>query len=93
MNEDKRQQGFEPQKIEVETNEEGNDGTKKIVKVSMDTEDIIAIFAGLVAAIIALGMVFGAIPVNALTVSILTFTGIGTAIAKIIGARKKKNRK
>lgn len=59
----------------------------------MDTEDIIAIFAGLVAIIIAIAMAFGAIPVNALTVGMLTFTGVGTAIAKIIGARKKKNRK
>lgn len=92
MNEDKRQQGFEPEKIEVETNKEGRDG-KKNLKVSMDPEDIIAIFAGIVAVIIVLAMVFGAIPVNELSVGILTFSGVGTAIAKIIGARKKKNRK
>lgn len=93
MNEDKRKQDFEPQKIEVETNEEGNDGTKKNIKVSMDTEDVIAICAGFVAIIIALAMVFGAIPMNELSVGILTFSGVGTAIAKIVGARKKKNRK
>lgn len=53
MNEDKRQQGFEPQKIEVEANEEGKDGSKKNIKASIDTEDIIAISAGLVAVIMS----------------------------------------
>lgn len=92
MDEDKRQQSFEPQKIEVETNEEDNSGTKKRTKVSVGTEDIIAIFAGVVAIIFALGMVFGSVPVNELTVGVLTFSGVGAAIAEIIAARKRKQK-
>ena len=92
MDKDKRR-GFEPQKIKIETNEEGEDGAKKHTKVSIGTEDIIAIFAGIVAVIIALGMVFGAIPVNELTIGVLSFSGAGAAIAEIIAARKRKQKK
>lgn len=90
MNEERRQHGFEPEAIHIVTNEETRDGTKKITKISMDTEDIIAVSASLVAIIIALGMLFGAIPVNGLTIGVLSFSGAGAAIAKIIGARRKK---
>ena len=91
MDEDKRW-GFEPEKIVIDTGGEGPDGSKKGPRIKMDTEDVIAIFAGIVAVIIALGMVFGAIPVNELTVGVLTFSGAGVAIAKIIGTRKKKRK-
>ena len=91
MDEDKRR-GFEPEKIEIETSEEGEGGAKKHTKVSIGTEDVIALFAGIVAVIIALGMVFGVIPVNELTIGVLTFSGAGAAIAKIISARKKKQK-
>ena len=61
-------------------------------KVSIGTEDVIALFAGIVAVIVSLGMVFGVIPVNELTIGVLTFSGAGAAIAEIISARKKKQK-
>lgn len=91
MDEDKRE-GFEPQQIVIETREKNSDGSERRRKTSLDTEDIIAVFAGIVAVIIALGMLPGWIPVNKLTIGVLSFTGVGAVIAKIIAARKKKQR-
>lgn len=93
MDEDKRQQGSEPLKIEIEYEKEKTKaGTKERTQVKFGVEDIIAIFAGVVAIILALGMVFGRIPVNELTVGVLTFSGVGGAIAEIIAARKRKQK-
>lgn len=92
MNENK-QRGFEPEKIDIRTGREEKDGTKNHTKISIGTEDIIAIFAGIVAVIVALGMVFGGIPVNQLTIGVLTFSGAGAVIVEIISARKKKQRR
>lgn len=92
MDEDRRQQSVEPLKIEIGVDEKKKDGSEKKVRVKIDAEDIIAIAAGLVAIIMALGMVFGAIPVNELTIGVLSFSGVGAVIAKIVGARKKKQK-
>lgn len=94
MKVDKQQENIEPQqfKITTEENTEGPDGSKKRAQLTADTEDIIAFFAGIVAVIVALGMVFWSFPVNKLTIGVLTFSGVGAAIAAIIGARKKKRK-
>lgn len=91
MDEDKRK-SFEPEKIVVETDEEKPDGTKKKTRIRIDVEDIIAIFAGIIAVIFALGMVVGKIPINELTIGVLSLSGAGAVIVKIIGARKKKQK-
>lgn len=92
MNQDKEPQNIEPLEIEIGVDEKKPDGSEKKVRVRIEPEDIIAISAGLVAVITALGMVFGAIPVNELAVGVLGFSGAGAAIAKIVGARRKKQK-
>jgi hypothetical protein len=68
------------------------DGKKKEHKtsVSIDTEDIIAIFAGLVAVAFAVAMIAGWVPINKLTVGLASFSGIGAVIAKIVKSRQTK---
>lgn len=94
MEDDKQQQNIEPEKFEITTDETqvGTDISKHRMVVKIDAEEIIAIFGGFIAVIVALGMIFGSLPVNKLTISVLTFSGVGSAIAAIIGARKKKRK-
>ena len=56
--------------------------------LSIDTEDIIAIGAIVVAVAISVAMIFGALPVNALTVGLAAFSGAGAAVAKIVKAKR-----
>ena len=92
MDDDKQSKSAEPLKLEFGMDERKNDGSEKKIRFKLDVEDIIAIFAGIIAVIFALGMVFEKIPVNELTVGVLTFTGVGAAIAEIIAARKRKKK-
>lgn len=62
-------------------------------RFEIDTEDIIAIFAGFIAIIFTLGMYFGRMPINEYTIGVVGFAGAGGAIAKIIQARSKKKDK
>jgi hypothetical protein len=83
---------IKPQDVDFgkQTTEPGHRGRGPVthdVKVKVGTEDIVAIFAGVIAVIFALGMVFGKLPVNALTIGVLGFSAAGGAIAKIIKAR------
>jgi hypothetical protein len=59
--------------------------------VGFATEDIIAFCAGIVAILFAIAMVFGKVPVNKLTISVLCFSGAGAAIAQIVKAKRKKD--
>lgn len=59
-------------------------------KVTIDTEDIIAIVTGLVAILFAVAMIAGWAPINAATIGIATCSGAGTVIAEIIKARRKR---
>jgi hypothetical protein len=61
-------------------------------KVSIDPEDVIAVFAGVVALVTVGAMIFHALPLNALTVGLAGFSGAGAAIAAILGARTRKKR-
>jgi hypothetical protein len=63
------------------------DGPKSKTKVTIDTEDIIAIVTGLVAILFAVAMIVGWAPINAATIGIATCSGAGTVIAEIIKAR------
>ena len=65
-------------------------GHKRETKVKVDPEDIIAVGGVLIALIIAVAMVFGAVPINKYTASIVVFSGAGAAIAGIVKARKGK---
>jgi hypothetical protein len=66
------------------------DGPKSKTKVTIDTEDIIAIVTGLVAILFAVAMIAGWAPINAATIGIATCSGAGTVIAEIIKARRKR---
>ena len=83
-------QGIAPTQVNISVNEVKGDGSKISARVRMGTENIIATFAGLVAIIIVLGMVFGGVPLNELTIGVLSFSGVSAVIAKIIGTRRKK---
>lgn len=69
--------------------ERQTDGQKTKTVFTVDTEDIIAIFAGLVALLFAVAMIVGWAPINAATVGIATCSGAGTVIAEIVKARRK----
>ena len=58
-------------------------------KFTIDTEDIIAIGAAIVALVTILAIVAGWLPLNTFTVGLAGFSGAGAVIAGIIGARKK----
>ncbi len=67
-----------------------HDGNKRKTKLKIDPEDVIAIGTVLVAVIIAIGMVTGAVPINKYTAGIVAFSGSGAAIAGIVKSRKRK---
>jgi hypothetical protein len=82
--------GYSTQEFRVDISSKV-DGKKKQRKtsVSIDTEDIIAIFAGLVAVAFAVAMIAGWVPINKYTVGLASFSGIGAVIAKISKRRTK----
>ncbi len=87
---------IEPQDFKFEqskdssNNNDNNKKRKEKIKISIGTQDFIAIGAVIVAIIFAIAMAFQKIPVNGYTCGVVGFTGIGGVIAKIIGARKKQ---
>lgn len=86
-----------PQQVDYESKTEkegsGESETTTTTHLRFDTEDIIALFAGIIALIFAFGMVFGKLPINELTIGVVGFSGVGAVIAEIIKARKRrKNR-
>jgi hypothetical protein len=86
---------LQPEKFDLKIDQKENKGVQKQKKIviSMDTEDIIAVFAGVVALIFAIGMFIGRIPTNKLTVGVLGFSGIGIVISQIIKARNKRQKR
>jgi len=93
---------IKPERVEIkkilyERKEEQKDKQGKHIKiskhVSVDTEDIIAVFAGIIALIFAIAMVMGSIPINTLTVGVATLSGVGAVIAPIIKARNRSKKK
>jgi hypothetical protein len=66
---------------------------RRITKVSFDASDVVAWAGGLVAVLIAAGMLSQLVPVNAYTVGIVSFSGAGVVIAKIIQAQSSTSRK
>ncbi len=56
------------------------DTGKIITKTTIDTEDIIAVFAGTVSLIFAIGMYKKRIPINKLTIGVLGSSGVGIVI-------------
>jgi len=78
-------------KVEVETAETNKpDGSKQVKrKISIDTEDLIAIGGIAVAILVVIGMLAGVLPVNEYTAGLAGLSGVGGAIVKIVKARKK----
>lgn len=87
---------IEPEKFEFENTQSSNDDDGKpqdtTTKISFDTEDIVAVIAGLIALMFAAAMIFDKVPINTLTVGIVGFSGAGAVIAKIIKARSGTGR-
>jgi hypothetical protein len=85
---------LQPEKFDLDVgkkvDKEGNKENK--CRISMDTEDIIAVFAGIVALIFAIGMFIRRIPINKLTVGVLGFSGVGVVISQIIKAKNKRQK-
>jgi membrane protein YqaA with SNARE-associated domain len=80
-------------KFEVVSQKEHDEKNKKTTEkrtISFDTEDIIAFFAGIAAVVMTIAMAAGWVEINKLTVSIASLSGVGAAVAKIIGARRGK---
>ena len=62
-------------------------------KVTFDTEDLIVFFAGIVAVRMTIGMLAHWVPVDKLTVSVASLSGVAAAVAKIVQARRYKPEK
>lgn len=88
---------YESKETEKRTKNDDNYTIERRRKISFDTEDIIAVVAGLVAILFAIGMIIGKLPVNQLTVSVAGFSAAGVVIARIVKGRRNissvKNRK
>jgi hypothetical protein len=69
------------------------DGPKTQTHVTIDTEDIIAIFTGVVALIFAIAMVAGWVPINSATIGVATCSAAGSVLAEIIKVQRKKRKK
>jgi hypothetical protein len=73
-----------------EPGRQGEPGRKQKTYVRVDVEDIIAIGAVLVAFMFAVAMIFGAVPINRLTVAVVGLSGCGVIVARIVRARRGK---
>jgi F0F1-type ATP synthase assembly protein I len=82
---------IEPEQIIIETEETEDKSGQTTVKrrFQIDTEDIVAVFSGIVALIFALGMFFGKIPINKITYGVVGFSAAGTVISRIMKAKNK----
>ncbi len=69
-----------------------NHVTRK-AKVTFDTEDLIVFFAGIVAVLMTIGMLAHWVPVDKLTVSVASLSGVAAAVAKIVQARRYNPKK
>jgi hypothetical protein len=69
----------------------GKDNTSKVT-FKIDTADIIAACAGLVAIMFAGAMIGGLVPIQAETVAMASLAGAGAVIAPIVKATKRKAR-
>jgi len=72
------------------SSEHKNHGKESKTTFSIDTEDIIAIIAGLIALMFAVAMIAGWVPIDKSTIGLASFSGAGAVVAKIIQARNKK---
>ncbi|MEX2115638.1 MAG: hypothetical protein WEB37_02030 [Bacteroidota bacterium] len=82
-----------PERFDFETSSEKKDkdglSQKTKTRVSWDTIDIIASFAGLVALLIVIGMLSDLVPINRSTVALASLSGLG---AVVMGVRRSANK-
>jgi hypothetical protein len=71
------------------SSEEKGKNKKKKTNLTIDTEDIIAIFAGIVAVMVVVAMIAKWMPINEYTVGLAGFSGVGAVIANVKGRRRK----
>ena len=69
---------------------QGTEGSTKLKKVSVSTEDIIAIGAVLVALLIVAGMMSGTLPINEYTYGLAGLSAVAGALAKYAGHNNAK---
>jgi hypothetical protein len=65
-------------------------GQKLKRTVTIDTEDIIVFFAGLIALSFSVSMIVGWVPINGWTIGVIGLSGVSPGVAKIIKARNPK---
>ncbi len=70
-----------------------SESKKRKIFLSLDATDIIAIFSGIIALLFAVGMIIGNVPIDARTVSIVTFAAVAPAIAHIFKAGRRTRSK
>jgi hypothetical protein len=56
-------------------------------RITINPEDTIALFAGLIALLFGVSMIAGWIPINGWTVGVITLSGVTPGLAKIVSAR------
>jgi len=62
----------------------------RITRVQLEPSDIIAFFSGAVALIFAMGMLAGWVPIDKLTISVVTFAAVAPALAHLVKASAKR---
>lgn len=67
--------------------------TVERTSIRFDATDVIAFFSGLVAIIFAIGMLPGWIPINKLTIGVVSFAAVAPALAHVAKAMSNSNKK
>lgn len=62
---------------------------QKKKRISWDAIDVVAVFAGIVALLIVIGMLTGLVPIDKWTVALASLSGVGAVVG---GARKSANK-
>jgi hypothetical protein len=82
---------------EIDTDAEGNQRIRTIGqssrgwRITLDASDIIALVSGLIALIFAILIVAGVMPLNGLTLSVITFTAVAPALSHLVKVVKKES--
>lgn len=84
-------ENFSYEKSEEKTTTKSSSVIVKKQRLGFDATDIIAFSAAIVAILFTIGMLVGKFPVNDLTISVVGFSGVSAAIARIIKSKRKAN--
>jgi hypothetical protein len=80
-------------KFDLDIQQPGGKGHKKRIRISFDATDVIAFAAALIALAFTAAILIGTVPLNSMTLGIITFSAVLPGIAKLAQAFAKKKSK